>query len=120
MRQPGRSGCRSAGAETHIVSRSTLQDRIIDRFDAHDARGTAMSHDHCPGAETDFQPHRPGIQPTGLLSCGRRAFTVQADRLGGGGGAISTEERVLRNFLRTKPLLWVQEGALFCLWGPYN
>jgi hypothetical protein len=62
----------------------------------------------------------PGFQPADLLSSARRTFTVQETRPDHGGKMFSTEDRPLRNFLRTKPLLWVAKGAPFCLRGTYN
>jgi hypothetical protein len=101
-------------------TRITLHGRIIDRIDRPEWRSIGLLRDVRKGADTGFQPCRPGFDTTSLLSCARRTFTVSDVHPAGGGEAISTEDRTLCNFLRTKPLLWVHEGALFCLQGPYN
>ena len=100
--------------------KSAPRGQTIHRLVASDPFGTDSFHGANRAEDTNFQPFHAGFRRVDLLSCGRRAFTLQADRPVCGGGAISTEEWVLCNFLRTKPLLWEQEGALFCLRGTYN
>ena len=103
-----------------VQSRTTLQDSIIRRFDAQAGEALGPIHGHQLGAVTGFQPLGPGVSSCSLLSSAQSFFTVQANRLDCSGGAKSTEVTALCNFLRTKPLLCVHEGALFCLRGPYN
>jgi hypothetical protein len=100
--------------------RITLQGCIIERFDAPSSRGGRLLRPVCATRIPSLNRPTPGFQPPGLLSSARRTFTVQETRPDGGEVMISTEDRPLRNFLRTKPLLWVEKGAPFCLRGTYN